>query len=166
MVEFPQTAAVRGLFGKALADADGGQPVENAKLAFSQALVDDGPRGPRGKCSGIADAFRGLARADIGRGKDDLGALILRQRREPAARRLGLLEAKVRQGHVDVAHVDVDLMASGLVCRIAGDITLALPVPHKPQTFGPIMTHVAVKARTGGKFSPLGAREIPRQRAG
>src|SRR4029079_12427575 len=98
--------------GETLADTDGCQPVENAKLALSQALVDDGPRGPGRKCSGLADAFRGLARADIGRGKDDLGALVLRQRREPAARRLGLLEAEVRQGHLDVAHVDVDLLAS------------------------------------------------------
>jgi len=63
------------------------------------------------------------------------------QRREPPAGRFSLLMPKLGQGHVDVAHVDVDLVRAGLVGRIARDIALALPVPDEPQSLGPILAH-------------------------
>ena len=97
--------------------------------------------GPAGQRAGLADQLGGLARADIRRGQDDLGPLVGRQRREIAAGRFRLLQSEVGQRHVDVAHVDVDFMGSGLMRRVARDIALALPMPDQPQALGPILAH-------------------------
>ena len=60
------------------------------------------------------------------------GRSSVRQGGEPAARGFGLLVAKFRQGHVDVAQVDVDLVRARLVRGIARDIALALAMPDEP----------------------------------
>ena len=141
VIEFAEPAAVRGFLGKALADAERGQPVEDAELALAQPLVDDRPRRAAGQRALLADDLGRLPRADIGRGQDDLGPFVARQRGEPAAGRFGLLDAELGQRHVDVAHVDVDLVRAGLVGGVARDIALALPVPDQPQSFGPVLAH-------------------------
>ncbi len=41
VVEFAEPATVRGLFREAVADAQGGEPVEDAELTLAEALVDD-----------------------------------------------------------------------------------------------------------------------------
>ena len=43
VVEFAEQGAMLGLLGIFLADAGGGQPVEDAELALAQPLVDDRP---------------------------------------------------------------------------------------------------------------------------
>ena len=70
--------------------------------------------------------------------------LVARQRGEPAAGGLRLLDAERGQRHVDVAHVDVDLVRAGFVGGVARDIALALPVPDEPQPFGPILPHPTI----------------------
>ena len=110
MIEFAEPAAVRGFLGKALADAERGQPVEDPELALAQALVDDGPRRAAGKRALLADDLGGLPGADIGRGQDRSRAARRAAKPRTSARRLRLLHAELGQGHVDVAHVDVDLV--------------------------------------------------------
>ena len=125
---------MRGFFREALADAERGQPVEDPELALAQPLVDDRSRRTAGERALLADDLGGLLRADIGRGQDDLAAArraAATANQRPAAS--ACCDAELRQRHVDVAHVDVDLVRAGFIGRIARDIALALPVPDQPQ---------------------------------
>ena len=63
------------------------------------------------------------------------------KRGEPAPGGFRLAHAELGQRHVDVAHVDVDLVRPGFVGGVPGDIALALAVPDQPQPFGPILAH-------------------------
>ena len=79
MVEFAEAAAVRGFFGEAFADADGGQAVEDAEFALAQALVDD-PSGPVRRPARPSCKWRRQSGApEIGRRQDDLRPLGARQ---------------------------------------------------------------------------------------
>src|SRR6185369_18027494 len=91
-----------------------------------------------------------LLGANVRRGENDLGPLVTRQGGKPPPSSLGLLFAEPRQRHVDVAHVDVDLVRSGLVGGITRDVSLALSVPDEPQPLRPILsTHVATNSSRG-----------------
>ena len=153
---------MRRFVREALADADAGQPVEDAELALAQPLVDDRPGRAAGERAGLADDLGGLARPHVGRGEDDLGPLVARQSGKPAAGRLGLAKAELGERHVDVADVDVDLVRAGLVGGVAGDIALALPVPHQPQPLGPILPHFALLLRTAQSISRANVPEPSR----
>src|SRR6185437_11189199 len=94
VIEFAEPATMRRFFGELVADAGGRQPVENPELALAQALVDDGARRPAGERALLANERRGLLRADVRRGQDQLGPLALRQGGEPPARRSRLVLAE------------------------------------------------------------------------
>ena len=141
-----------GQVGIFLADAGGGQPVEDAELALAQALVDDRLARLLGDAARLADRLGGLAGADIRRGEDDLGPLALRQRGEPAAERAACSLAELAQRHVDVAHVDVDHAEAGRIGGVARDVAGALPVADDPELFGPSLSHPHDKARARRKF--------------
>ena len=58
--------------------------------------------------------------------------LVLRQRGEVLAQRLGLAAAGVRQGDVGVADVELQPPRAGLLRLRVGDVAHALAVPHEP----------------------------------
>ena len=117
------------------------QPVENAELAFAQAFVDDGPRRPARERALFTNDRRRLLGPDVGGREDDLRPFVPRKCGEPAAGGLGLLYSKGRERHVDIAHLDVDLVSAGLIGRVARDIALALAMPDQPQPLRPILPH-------------------------
>src|SRR5947209_3247815 len=141
MVELPEPPAMRRFFGESVPDACGREAVEDAELALAQPLIDDRPRRPAGESALLADERRGLLCADIRRRKNDLRPVIARQRGEPAAGGLRLIDSEGRQRHVDVAQIDVDFVRAGLVGGVSRDIALALAMPHQPQPLRPILTH-------------------------
>ena len=107
-----------GEVGMFLADAGGGEPVENAELALAQALVDDRLARRLGDPARLADRLGGLAGADIGRGQDDFGPLGLGQRRRTSGRAPAPARwPSVAERHVDVAQRDVDHVEAGRVAR-------------------------------------------------
>ena len=53
VIEFAEPAAVLGLPGILLADAQAGEAVEHAELAFAKALVDDRLGRAAGQASGL-----------------------------------------------------------------------------------------------------------------
>jgi len=45
------------------------------------------------------------------------------------------------QRHIDVPHVDIDFVRTGLIREITGDIALTLSVTDQPQPLRPILGH-------------------------
>ena len=83
-----------GFFGKAIANAERGQPVEDSEFALAQPLVDQRLGLAAGERAGPADDLGRLLGADLGRGQDDFGAVVARHGREPAACCFRLVDAE------------------------------------------------------------------------
>ncbi len=102
------------------------EAVEDAELAFAQALVEDRSGRVRHEAAGFGDQHGSLRRAMEGRGQDDFGPLVLRQASEPPAQRLRLFDAERAERHVRIAVGDVDASQLGGMRAIARDVAGAL----------------------------------------
>ena len=159
-----------------VADAERRQPVENAELAFTQALVDECLRLAAGKRAFAADDLRGLLRTDIRRRKNDLRSLLARQSGEPAAGGLGLMDAEGGQRHIDVAQVDADLARPASSAASRATLPWLCPCRTSHSRSGqfcsrPICPHrqsppEALKARASGLCQLMPPRRRPFQEGG
>src|SRR5690348_1488595 len=77
VIEFAEQSAEFSLVRIAFHDADGGEAIENSKFLFAESLVDDQRVGIFAHAGSLDDETRGVPRAEVWRGEDDVGPLLL-----------------------------------------------------------------------------------------
>jgi hypothetical protein len=137
MIEFSQYPSELGLLRFKAADAGRCQPVEYSEFLFPQALIKANVH-VLPAASSATEKISGLARASIGRRKEDIGPIMGHPSGIPATKCARLIATKIAQRHVGIAIQYIDTVNISFNGSVSRNIACALAVPNDRQCPGPM----------------------------